>query len=498
MMRHLLLTGLVGGVLAGGALAAEPKGMFAQFLGVNQGYPKPEGPDRYLTSYRQDLPWGDLQPEGPGKWNEPYLADWGKAVLEHRKFGAERMPVLLYTTGWAARKKAWSFTVAGKRYDVQAWAPGQDVNTRQATVTDLATGKVENSKLDAGRMPPERVGDWEAYVERVVSFLSRPPYNVRYFQIWNEANDVGLTGFWNGTMDDYMETIHLPAAKIIRRHGGKVVYGGYPCNGSMEHYLGILDKHRAWDTLDVLDIHYFPLSAWQCLYDRVSRDKRRLAIWQTEVGFVPTPIWVPNNYPRFFHWAISHDWKPDRYKFFQFASWSPDDPKAYGYNCNFYRGETLTFHGKALMTLGGLLEAPVVKPYTAWETWPRVKTEIDEGKSSVEGFDCGDRIVLAIHLADQNGAAMFTDWANGGDSLPMDSPEAKLEVQFPKLKPAAIKAVWKVGVYGSKAPLAVKPGAGGKGVVVEVPPFDRDPVERQDNRDGRMHTFYLLVEKAGR
>ena len=44
---------------------------------------------------------------------------------------------------------------------------------------------------------------------------------------------------------------------------------------------------------------------------------------------------------------------------------------------------------------------------------------------------------------------------------------------------------------------AVKPAAGGKGVEVEVSPFDRDPVERQDNRDGRMHTFYLLLEKAG-
>ena len=45
----------------------------------------------------------------------------------------------------------------------------------------------------------------------------------------------------------------LPAATIIRKYGAKVVYGGYPCNGNMAHFLEVLDKHQAWDTLDVLD-----------------------------------------------------------------------------------------------------------------------------------------------------------------------------------------------------------------------------------------------------
>lgn len=72
--------------------------------------------------------------------------------------------------------------------------------------------------------------------------------------------------------------------------------------------------HLGRYTIDVIDIHYFPLSSWEYLYSRVLKPGKVWGLWQTEVGFTTSTSWVPNNYPRFFHWAIRHDWEPDRYK----------------------------------------------------------------------------------------------------------------------------------------------------------------------------------------
>ncbi len=471
------------------------RGMFASFVGVNQGGPSEKGEGKHCWKYiswvRTDLSWSRCEPKR-GKWNRKYLVDWGKVVIRNRKYGVETLPILDYMVPWAARRSEWSFTVGNKRYDVHSW-DGKS-NVRIATEIDLKTGKKKSLKIPASRIPPENVKDLETFVERVVSFLSKPPYNVRYFQIWNEANDK-FTGFWYGGMDEYMKTIHLPAAKIIRKYGCKVVYGGYPCNGSMSHYLSVLNKHNAWDTLDVLDVHYFPLSAWQYLYDRIKHKGREFGIWQTEIGFTKSKSWVPNNYPRFFHWAITHHWRKDRYRIFQFAYWSPDDPKAYGYNRCLLSGDRLSYHGKAFVTLGELLDADKVKDYPYWKTRPILRTEIDERKSSAEGFDCGDRIVLAIHLADQNGAAIFTDWNLTMDNMHLDVADTRIEVVLPKLEISRVKSAWRVGVYGSKLPLEVLPISKNiTKVKLSVPVCDSDPIERKDNRQAGMHTFYIVVE----
>ena len=474
--------------------AAPPKGMFAQFVGVCQAEATEREIWKYLSAVRLEPSWGMFQPNGPDEWNQKRLAEFGQTVLANRKKGVEVLPCLDYMQPWAARKRAWSFTVGDKRYAVAAFDGRAD--KRKVTVTNVKTGEKKETEFGTGRMPPEEVSHWETYVGRVVKFLAASPYNVRYFQIWNEAND-SFTGFWKGGMDEYMRTIHLPAARIIRKHGAKVVYGGYPCNGTMTHYLDVLDRHKAWDTLDVLDIHYFPLSAWQFLYERTKDRNGGPAIWQTEVGFTRSASWVPNHYPRFFHWALTHDWRPDRYKIFQFAHWSPDDPKAYGFGCCFLKGDRLSHHGKAFVTLGRLLDAPKVRDYPDWRTRPTLRTEIDERKSSVEGFHCGGRIVLAIHLADQNGAAIFTDWRGSRDNLHVEWPDTNLEVLLPKLAPARVARAWRVGIYGHRQPVAPQsPEAGQSGVRILLPTRDGDDEAKKANRKAKMHTFYLLLELA--
>ncbi len=341
-----------------------------------------------------------------------------------------------------------------------------------------------------GALPPENVGDWERFVEHVVAFLAKPPYNVRFFQPWNEAHDQ-FTGFWCGGLDEYMKTIHLPAARIIRKYGGKVVYGGYPCCGSLKRLLQVCDQYHAWDTLDVLDVHYMPLSAWAYLYPRVIETHKADGLWQTEVGFTRNPAWVPNDFPRFFHWAITHRWATDRYRIFQFAYWSPDDPKAYGYQRCLLSGNHLSRHGRALVTLGRLLDGAQVTDYPAWRTQPLLRTEINENLSSAEGFRQGARIVLAVHLAKNNDAAIFTDWNLTLDTMHLDWPYTRLRVWFPKLSAAAVTAAARVGIYGARLPLRIQPD--GPGIRLDVPVCDGDPRERKDNRAAKVATFYIVL-----
>ena len=481
------------------------KGLFAQFMGVNGG---PRGPPlapsdkdiwQSISYVRAPITWGELQPNGPAQWNQAALEAYGKGVLKDREKGVRVLPVLCFSTTWAARKDAWSYAESGNRYDIAA-LDGRE-NLRAVKITNLTTGKVSTAQWSTSVMPPEHVADWENYVDRVVAFLAKPPCNVEYFQIWNEASDMLWTGqfsgFWYGGMDTYMQTIHLPAARIVKKYGAKVVYGGWPCNSDVPHFLDLLNKHHAWDTLDVFDLHYYGLSAWQELYDNTKDTGRKFGIWQTEVA-ISSRAWVPNNYPRFFRWALTHDWQPDRYKIFQFAYQTYDDPKAYAYDICFILGNRYSCHGKGLVTLGQLLAGPVVEAYDGWQSRPALRPEINEGVSSIEGFRGNDRIVLAVHLAHDK-ALLFTDRSGARKDMPLDRPDTRLTVDFPELDAKKVSKAWRVGVYGSKTPLpaaAMNKDNAGRGMRVLVPTQDATDEEKKDNRESNIQTFYVLLELA--
>lgn len=450
------------------------RSMFSEFIGVCQATADPKKPNLWknITFIRKDLSWRKVQPHGRDAWDQAYLDRWGQQILKNRKQGVETLPVLGYMADWAARKRKWSFIVGKTRYDLTA---ATENAPREMFAVNLKTGEKKQRKFKPSRLPPENVEDWENYIEHVVAFLSKPPYNVKYFQPWNEAND-RFTGFWYGGMDEYMKTIHLPAARIIRKYGCKVVYGGYPCSGSIKHLIKVCDRHKAWDSIDVIDIHYFSLSSWEHLYQRILKPKKVWGLWQTEVGFTKSTAWVPNTYPRFFHWALRHDWQPDRYRIFQFAYKSPNDPKAYGYKRCFLQGNKLSHHGKALVTLGNLLDSPRIIPFSDWKTKPDLHTELRKMHSSVEGFHSAGRIVLAVHLKKENGASPFTT----------------LQVQLPKLSPADIKTAYRVGIYGSRLPLRIV--SDGNGSRLTVPVSDTDSIERKDNDAAWVTTFYVVIK----
>jgi hypothetical protein len=160
---------------------------------------------------------------------------------------------------------------------------------------------------DDDKSGPKDVSVWTAYVEAVVSYYSAPPFNVKYFQIWNEAAGK-LTGgqaqstFWHGpgdlsqsyatAMEDYVNLVHIPAAQVIRSHGAYVVYGGWPDQGGIDTYTTWLEyKSPSFNSAtmlewtDYLDIHYLNSNDMEYLYKRYVGTSKIRGVWQTEVGF---------------------------------------------------------------------------------------------------------------------------------------------------------------------------------------------------------------------
>ncbi|MFM0136260.1 hypothetical protein [Caballeronia grimmiae] len=189
---------------------------------------------------------------------------------------------------------------------------------------------------------PKDVRVWQRYVDAAVSTYSKPPYNVRYFQVWNEAAG-RLSGgspqatFWHGpgydktrmlfsdyerAMQDYVDLIHLPAASIIRRYQCNVVYGGWPDQGGLDTFVKWLEFQsstyhtRIIDHVDYLDTHYLNINDLSSLYQRYVKPGKVKGLWQTEIGdrYMEDPHYLPNYFFDFAEWALKHSWDdPNQY-----------------------------------------------------------------------------------------------------------------------------------------------------------------------------------------
>ncbi|MGF6853348.1 hypothetical protein [Paraburkholderia sp. CI3] len=190
---------------------------------------------------------------------------------------------------------------------------------------------------------PVDVKAWERYVEAVVRKYHASPYNLRFFQIWNEAAGKLSGGspqasFWHGAarpgagddlhapyeraMEDYVDKIHIPAARIIRRYGAYVVYGGWPDQGGLETFSQWLEYRspkynlRMLDCVDYLDTHYLAVKDMDYLYERYVRQGPARGLWQTEIG---DRYMIDDHYlPRYFFdlaaWSLDRNWDdPDKY-----------------------------------------------------------------------------------------------------------------------------------------------------------------------------------------
>lgn len=189
---------------------------------------------------------------------------------------------------------------------------------------------------------PVDVEAWQNYVDAVVRKYSAAPFNLRYFQIWNEAagklsGGLPQATFWHGpdfnkdekqskpyerAMQDYVEKVHIPAAKIIRKYHAYVVYGGWPDQGGLSTFQQWLEyrspvlKERMLDWVDYIDTHYLHVSDLDSLYQQYVRNGPARGIWQTEIGdeYMKDPHYLPRYFFDFAVWALDRNWDdPDKY-----------------------------------------------------------------------------------------------------------------------------------------------------------------------------------------
>jgi hypothetical protein len=197
-----------------------------------------------------------------------------------------------------------------------------------------------NDSSKCPRYPPANESDWTNFVSAVVARYSVAPFNVKYFQIWNEPGDVCQKCQvldWLGTMNQFLDDIYNPAATIIHNSGGQVVFSGWACDTGNSNWTTCEDdlnywlNHTSpnypptWQNTDYIDVHYAPLSVWQFLYPAWIASGKVKGLWQSEIGGTdpsPIPGELTPTYLTAMYWALSSGgWNPsnpDRYKFFWF------------------------------------------------------------------------------------------------------------------------------------------------------------------------------------
>jgi hypothetical protein len=255
---------------------------------------------------RTDFPWGEFEPR-PGRWDLEAFRKFGEKLALAKRYDMTLLPMLCGAPAWAAAD--------GKG----GWKPARDVS------------------------------NWTRFVDKIVGHYSRPPYLQQHWQVWNEAP---AGPFWPGDLplEVYIEKVHNPAARAIRKHfvdrngnglmddGERclVVWGGWPASHWQGgQYRRALEIGGAGELTDILDGHYmqglrwFEDTRWSGdVYSKWIRGGRAVGCWQTEMGhgFATNPVWLPQTFFQDLGWALAHDWnRKDRYRnyFFHYYAAQP-------------------------------------------------------------------------------------------------------------------------------------------------------------------------------
>ena len=298
---------------------------------------------------RQDFSWSSIEPE-KGKWS------WDKSdqfVQGAHAQSVEVLPILAFTAPWA----------------------GQQFS------------------------PPNHVEDWEDYVEHVVARYSQPPFNLRYFQIWNEPTREA--GFWTGSDQQFIDLIYLRAAKIIHRHQCRVVFGGWPMNGGLPRLNSLLAYHDSWRLTDIVDVHYYGNAAWPPLHDQWVTTGKFQGVWQTEVGFVADTDYLPGLYLWGPYWALESGWTdPNQYKVFWYGiGGTGRDANLCLSTLDSSGKNVLTENGRRLAAINDVLGAGRLALFTQFTTTPALGSGRVEARPMALGFKVDDnRVVIALLL----------------------------------------------------------------------------------------------------
>ncbi len=315
---------------------------------------------------------------------------------------------------------------------------------------------------------PADVTPWKNYVEAVVTRYSAAPYNVKYFQIWNEAAG-SLSGgspqatFWHGpgpsnlpyanAMVDYVDRVHIPAAKIIRSHNAYVVYGGWPDQGGLDtystwlEYMSAVHGARMLDWVDYLDLHYLGVNEEDTLHTRYMSSGKIRGIWQTEIGdgYMVNQNYLPQYYFDNAIWALGHGWD-DRDKYVSMIyHWEGTEPFRLT-----ARDGTFNPSGRSLVTLRATLPgflAPFDHAITASAGLTAKALYSDDkivflvvGKPGAHSITVGDVAAPAsnhwkvdyidgVEGTPVPGASPFSSWQGKALAVQFDVPGPKNDVQ---------------------------------------------------------------------
>ncbi|HTS10145.1 MAG TPA: hypothetical protein VMP68_31570 [Candidatus Eisenbacteria bacterium] len=291
---------------------------------------------------------------------EPHKGDWqwqhtDAAIEQVHRSGMEMLPDIAFTPGWAAMPAHPGF---------------QPFNG-----------------------PPAKVADWEDFVEHVVSRYSAPPYNLRYFQIWNEPGGP----FFQGTDQQFADLVHIPAAKIIRTHHGMVVFGGLADVVNLQRFSALMNYHDLWRWTDIVDVHYKGFAEFQQFYLAWVANGKCRGMWQTEVGNTAEPGFLDSLYCRTLHWTVQVGWRdPDEFKLFWYAGQGPNDICLI--NVSKPPDQRVTGNGMQLAALNQVLGEGSLSNFTEFSTVPQAGPP---GAGWALGYRVGTRRVVINFLADR-------------------------------------------------------------------------------------------------
>ena len=417
---------------------------------------------RSFSYNRFDVRWHVLEP-APGKWDKMAFDKYKQKIIRFNESGVKSLVVLGFSVPWAYKQERYIFKTRRGPWSYEREYRKRDGGKWQYIVKRKKNGEDWEKTVDrieiCPKIPfePAYVDAWKRYVAKVVEELSKPPYNVKYFQIWNEAHP--WSGFYNGTLDQYMTQVHIPAAEVIKQAGAKVVYGGWPDKPPVSELVALLDKYQAWKNIDVIDTHYKDIGVMhylrRCADQRGYRD---MGVWQTEVSFSTNYFYIPENYPGALYMALNENWSyPDKYKMFFFPFWSAKGKKSYALARGLLCGDSLTGHAYALKTLQQVLGGGRMSVFKQIKTLPLLTTApaydgvrtIDDlrkvyRKMSVIGIRSGNKLLIVFLPSEKD----IKSWRERNLN--------SIKCSVSGINMADIRSAYRLGVFG-KNRLPIKP-----------------------------------------
>jgi len=328
---------LAGAVILSGTflrkLAARPRpaagsaeALLRNFSGVNNMISAGAATELGVGWTRIPFDWRGIEPrKGDWRWDGT-----DAAIQQAHRSGMEMLPDISFTAAWAA----------------QPAHPG----------------------FQPSFGPPANVADWEDFVERLVSRYSAEPYNLRYFQIWNEPGGP----FFQGTDQQFADLVYIPAAKIVRSHHGIVVFGGLADTVNLQRFNSLMNYHELWRLTDIVDVHYKGFGEFQQFYSAWVANGKCRGMWQTEVGWTPQPGFLGDLYSRTLHWTLEMGWRsPDEFKYIWFAGQGngPQGNRCL-VNLSLPAGKQYTDAGTRLEVMNQALGSGPLSTYSEFSTEP--------------------------------------------------------------------------------------------------------------------------------